>query len=271
MPAEAGSSDFLRTQYELLKSRAMGERVVSSLHLYDEDSFFQPRDVSPIGLLRGIFSSSKNELPPPTARQSWATGIVLGNVSILPVTGSRLLDISYVDPSPARAQSIANGYADAYVASNLDKRFEANSYAKTFLEDQSKQLKIRLEESQKALLDFAEKEKMVELGDKASIAENNLAAANAAVGQLISERIKSEQLWRQVDSATAINLPQLLTNGVIEVLRGQRKTLETEYQEKLETFKPSYPAMVQISSKMKEVDRQLAAEVKTIKNAYKGA
>ena len=29
----------------------------------------------------------------------------------------------------------------------LDKRFEANSYSKIFLEDQIKQLKIRLEES----------------------------------------------------------------------------------------------------------------------------
>ena len=271
LPTDPESSDFLRTQYELLKSRAMAERVVSSLHLYDEDSFFQPRDVSPIGLLSGILSSSKIELPPPTARQGWATGIVLSHVTVSPVPGSRLVDISYVDPSPARAQQIANGYADAYVASNLDKRFEANSYAKTFLEDQIKQLKIRLEESERALQDFAEKEKMVEVSDKASIAENNLAAANAAAGQLISERMKNEQLWRQVETATAINLPQLLSNSVIEVLRAQRKTLETEYQEKLENYKPSYPTMVQISNKIKEVDRQLAAEVKTIKNAYKGA
>src|SRR5208282_2531367 len=115
--------------------------------------------------------------------------IVHGNVTILPVPGSRLADISYVDPSPARAQQIANAYAEAYIASNLDKRFQANSYAKTFLEDQIKQLKLRLEESERALLDFAEQEKMVELTDKASIAENNLAAANATLGQLISDRI----------------------------------------------------------------------------------
>ena len=121
-------------------------------------------------------------------------------MTVMPVPGSRLVDVSYIDPSPARAQQIANGYADAYIASNLDKRFEANSYAKTFLEDQVKQLKIRLEESEKALLDFAEQEKMVEVTDKASIAENNLAAANAAVGQLISERMKNEQLWRQVEN-----------------------------------------------------------------------
>ena len=156
-------------------------------------------------------------------------------------------------------------------SSNLDKRFEANAYAKRFLDDQIKQLKIRLEESEKAVLDFSEREKMVEVTDKASIAENNLATANAAAGQLISERMKNEQLWRQVESVTAINLPQFLSNPVIEVLRGQRKALETEYQEKLESFKPAYPAMVQIRNKIKEVDKQLAAETGAIRNSLKAA
>jgi capsular exopolysaccharide synthesis family protein len=176
-----------------------------------------------------------------------------------------------LDPKRESAQQVANAYAEAYVASTLDKKFEANAYARTFLEDQVKQLKIRLEDSEKAMVDFAEREKMVEVTEKSSIAENNLAAANTAIGQLISERIKNEQLWRQAENATAINLPQFLSNSVIDVLRGQRKTLETEYQEKLENFKPSYPTMVQISNKMKEIDRQLAAEVKTIKNSLKAA
>ncbi len=268
---EAGSSDFLRTQYELLKSQSMAERVVSALHLYDDETFFKPRDVSALGVLMGALSSSKKELPSPAARDGWAAGIVHANMTVTPVPGSRLVDVSYIDPSPARAQQVANGYAEAYIASNLDKRFDANSYAKTFLEDQVQQLKIRLEEFEKALLDFAEQERMVEVTDKTSISESNLATANAAVGQLIAERMKNEQLWRQIEPATAINLPQFLSNGVIETLRGQRKTLETEYQEKLQNYKPGYPAMVQISAKMKEIDRQLASEVTTIKNSLKGA
>ena len=38
---------------------------------------------------------------------------------------------------------------------------------------------------------------------------------------------------------------------MIDLLRGQRKALETEYQEKLENLKPSYPAMIQIVNKLK--------------------
>ena len=121
------------------------------------------------------------------------------------------------------------------------------------------------------MLDFAKKEQIVDVNDKASIAESNLAAANGALGNLIAERTKNEQLWKQVEAAGDINLPQFLTNSVIEGLRGQRKALEVEYQEKLETFKPSYPGMVQISNKIKEIDQQIAAEAKAIKDSLKAA
>ena len=62
--------------------------------------------------------------------QEAAAGVVMGNRAVHPVIGSRLVDISYSDPNPVRAQQIAEAYADAFIASNLDKRFEANSYAK---------------------------------------------------------------------------------------------------------------------------------------------
>ncbi len=262
--SDSNSFDFLRTQYELLKSRAMAERIVSALRLTEDEDFLKPRNSSLLGMLHG---AKPKTLPQP----SHVAEVVAANLTVSPVPGSRVVDLTYLDPSPARSQQIANAYAEAYIASNIDKRFQANSYAKTFLDDQIKQLKIRMEGSERALLDFAEREKMVEVNDKASIADNNLAAANATLGQLISDRIKNEQLWRQVASASAINLPQLLSNSVIELLRGQRKALETEYQEKLENFKPGYPAMVQISNKIREVDRQLAAEVKTIRNSLKAA
>src|SRR5260370_36771786 len=206
-----------------------------------------------------------------SALERAAAGVVLANRAVRPVSGSRLVDVTYSDPVAARAQRIATAYADAFIASNLDKRFQANAYAKTFLEDQIQQAKLRLEESERALLAFAQQEQIVVVTENSSIAENNLASANVALANLVSERIKNEQLWRQIEAATAINVPQLLSNSVIEHLRGKRQARVIEYQEKLETFKPSFPAMIQISNKVKEIDRQLATEVQTIKNSFKAA
>src|SRR5262245_57453788 len=266
--------DFLRTQYELLKSRAMAERVASELRLADDADFFKPRQASIRSVLRGMISAGavpENKAPNKAALQSAAAGMIAGNIAVRPVTGSRLVDISYSDPDPARAQRIVTAFANAFIASNLDKRFEANAYAKTFLEDRLKELKLRLEDSGSALMNFAEKEQIIAATEKSSIAENNLASANAALSALISERIKNEQLWRQVQSTNAINMPQLLDNTVISGLRTKRNLLVTEYQEKLETYKADYPAMVQLKNKIAEIDRQLATEVQTIKSSLKAA
>ncbi len=271
-PAPTGQDglEFQRTQFELLRSRAMAERVVSALQLQEDSDFLKPQNISGLGWIRDVFSSNQAEDTAYT-RQAAAVETVVDNVDVRPVVGSRLVKLHYTDPSAARAQRIANAYADAYVTSNLDKRFEANSYAKIFLDDQIKQLKIRLEESEKALLDFAEREKIVQVTDKASIAESNLAAANATLGQIISERIKNEQSWQQVEGATAINLSQLLSSSVVDGLRARRNELQRDYQEKLETFKPGYPAMVEIQNKIKEINRQLDTEVSTIKASLRGA
>ena len=54
-------------------------------------------------------------------------------------------------------------------------------------------------------------------------------------------------------------------------MRAKRKELAIEYQQKLQTFKPDYPAMVQIKNQLDEIDRQLADEAKTLKDSLKGA
>src|ERR1700722_16363049 len=209
-PFEGQDNEFMKTQYELLQGRTMAERVASALKLGDDSDFFRPRGFSIIGFLKGLLG-----FRPPAVQadrsnranlEAAAAGVVLGNRLVLPIPGSRLVDIVYSDPNPARAQKVAAAFADAFIASNLDKRFQANAYAKTFLEDQLGQLKLRLEKSEKALLEFGQKEQIVQTNDKTSIPEDNLASANTALGNLISERMKNEELWKQLESANAINL-----------------------------------------------------------------
>ncbi len=270
-PVEGGV-DYLRTQVELIQGRAIAERVAKLAKLADDPDFFKPRQYSLVEMVTSFFNSAEANNDAPLNREMLeraAPWIVAGNQSVRVVSGSRLVDVSYTDPRPERAQLVANAYAEAIVASNLDKRLQANVYAKAFLEDQLSQLKTRLEEAEKAVISFAEKEEFVMTSDKASTAEANLSAANSALGTLIAERIKSEQLWRQVDAVDELNIPQFLLNAVIQGHRTARNALESEYTEKLETFKPAHPAMMQIKGRIKEIDRQIAAEIKTIKESYK--
>jgi capsular exopolysaccharide synthesis family protein len=269
IPVEGGDFEFLKTQFELLQGRAIAERAASTLRLAEDRDFVAPRKSGFFGSLGDAAQTPQPGEKTEAARL--ATDKVFLNRSIKPLPGSRLVDVSFADPDPERAQRVAQGLAEAFIAANLDKRFQANAYAKQFLEDQLKQLQGRLQQSEKTLLDFGQKEQIVATTEKSSIAENNLSAANAALGALIAERIKNEQLFKQVEHASAVSLPQFLNSKVIEGLRDKRNALVAEYQEKLETFKPSYPAMVQINNRIAEIDRQIASEIKTIKSSYKAA
>jgi capsular exopolysaccharide synthesis family protein len=270
-PSESGqgSQDFLRTQFELLRSRALAERVVVALQLANQPDF--------AGSGGSIFSALTRLVTPvvdrttdPVELRRIAADRVQDAVNIRPVPGSRLIDVSYTDPIPTRAQRVANGYGEAFVSANLDKRFEANAYAKTFLEDQIKQLSLRLEEAEKAVVEYAEREQMIETNDNnASLAEQNLSLAQSALGTIIAEKLKAEQLWKQVETSDGMNLPQLLSNQAIDGLRSRRNAVQAEYEEKLETFKPNYPTMVQLTNRLKEIDRQLRVEVEAVRGALK--
>ena len=142
---EAPDYEFMETQYELLRSHMMAERVASALKLGGDADLVKPRKFSIFGAVKRLVSTT----PSPNAKAidtAAAAGAILGNVVVTPVTGSRLVDVSYSDPDPARAQAVANAYAEAFVATNIDKRFQANAAAKTFLEDKIQQLRVRLEE-----------------------------------------------------------------------------------------------------------------------------
>ena len=271
-PVESNDLEFLKTQNELLQSHNLAERVVSAARLADDADFLKPKDFSIFGSLAALLKSIVGSAEPKKLEASReAIEQVLENRTVKPLPGSRLVDVSYTDPSPLRAQKIAQAFGEGFINSNLDKRFEANSYAKTFLEDQIQQLKIRLQESEKVLLDFAEKEQIIIVNDKSNLAENDLSNANGALATIVSERIKNEQLWRQAQEAGSQNMTQILSNSVIDGLRKQRGDLFTQYQEKLQVFKPGYPAMVQIKNKMDEIDRQLAAESNTVRSSLKAA
>lgn len=269
---KTSAGDYLRTQYALLSSRTLAERVAAKLSLSENRDFLQPRYTSlrslPYALLARPPGSSQQN---PSDRKTLATNIVSAHVEIRPVPGSRLLDIRYRDPNSATARDIANAYANAYIQWNLDKRLASSGDASTFLTDQIIKQRKRLETSEKALLEFAKKSKIIPNSNQVSIAEESLSAANRVLGKLISQRIKDEQLWRQIEGTSSIQMPQFLSNATIDQLRSRRKALANSFQEKLETFKPEYPAMRQIQSKINEVDRQLNAEIKTIRASFKAA
>ena len=261
---------FYQTQYDILRSRSLAERVASHLDLGNAASFLHPQSHSSWALLWAKLFPANTEVKGSLAqRQRIAAARVKGGLSIAPVTGSALVRVSYDSPSPDWAEKIANGVADNFISLNLERRYGATSYARNFLRDRLDELKLKLEQSEKALVDYAEKKQLVTADSNTSLADSDLKALNGALQRVRADRIHYQEQWEQAQHNDGMGLPQILRDPSIEKLRGLRATLTVEYQNKLKVFKPAYPDMRKLKAQIDQVDHEIAAAVGIIKHALK--
>lgn len=144
-PIALRDPQFLTTQYGLLRSKSLARRVVRSLNLAKNPAL-APQNAAP------------------SAREEIATARVAGNFAVLPVATSRLVGISYTSSDPALAAAIANGFADNFIAADLQRKFDATADARRFLQSRIASTKTALESSERALVQYAQSQGLVQVG-----------------------------------------------------------------------------------------------------------
>ena len=95
------------------------------------------------------------------AKENELAGTFAAGVNIEPIRNSRLVRINYDSPDPAFSQRAANAIAESFISSNLEHKAGSTTYAKGYLEDRLKELKIKLEDSERKLVEFAQKEQII--------------------------------------------------------------------------------------------------------------
>ena len=267
-PVESTSDDFYKTQYELLKSNALAERVARGLNLASDPAYLHQQHVSVLSKLLGLLRHGSTAVSQPVAsRDSTALGgFVSAHLTIEPIVDSRLVRINFDSPNPQLAARVANAVAENFMASNLERGFNSTAYAREYLESRLQQIKQKLEESETQLVAVAQKEKIFSSSDGTSLAAQNLALLNTQLSAVQDQRIRAQARSAQASAATGTALPaDMLSNSIIGTLRQNRATLMAQYQEKLSTYKPSWPAMLQLKGQIDEIDKQIQTEVGNVK------
>lgn len=267
--------EFLTTQYELLRSRALAERVANELNLTAEtlqglnDPGWLGRVVA---LLRPAPPAAAEDANRPQSSEALlqeATGVIQGGLSVDPIKESRLVRLSFDSPDPAFSVRVVNAVAEGFIASSLERRMGTTSYAKTYLQDQLAQTKAKLEESERKLVEFAQQEGLVNTGSEGtSLATQNLTELNGLLAAAQSERIRAQSRWRQASGGGALPADMLGTSSV-GALQQQRAGLQGQYQQKLQTFKPDYPEMVQLKAQIDAINREIGAEMGRLRASVK--
>ncbi|WP_125257790.1 GumC family protein [Brevundimonas fluminis] len=264
--------EFFQTQYGLLRSRSLAERVVDSLGLAASNSFLEQMGATPP--VRGDRTAAEYA----RIRREAVVSVVMTNFSVSPVRGSRLVQITFDSPVPALSARVVNAYAENFIQANLDRRFESSSFAREFLEEQIGQTKAKLEETERALVDYATAQGIVNLsepgpdgsGQTQSLAGTNLSALNASLASARAARIAAEQRWRQARAAPLLSQPEVLQNQAIQRLTEQRALLDAQYQQQSRVYREDWPSQVQLRSQIEELDAQISDIARGILSSIQG-
>jgi capsular exopolysaccharide synthesis family protein len=246
------SYDMVATQVGLLESRNVAERTAQDLNLANNPEIVDP------------------ELPA-SDRLRAATDFVAGGLKVIPPEEGRLIKFNFVSQSPQLAATVANGIADNFINSALQRRYESSAYARNFLERQINKTRSDLERSERQLVAYAQKQGIVSSGgggadgkspsgDTGSLQGDSLFALNAALAEATARRVAAEGAYRGSMSTG----PTSDVTTSTAALRQDRARLQAEYQQKREFMKPEHPEMESLQAQIDELDRQIVRESSTM-------
>ena len=276
MPEEAGDIDFYRTQYELLKSRTLAERVVEQLNLRKVGARQDIPQSGWLALMRRGTNPGESEDRGDSAREGpsnpsrLAVGAFMGSIVVDPIRSSRLVRVHFDSPDPNLAADALNALAQNFIAVNLERRYDASSYAKTFLEEKLAQTKAKLEESERSLAEFQRTQEIINVDDKQNVLAQTLSAYNQAASKAGEERLRAEALYQEFREHPE-SAPQMTDNKTIAALKEERTKKQIEYQDQLRIYKPAYPKMLQLKTTIDELDKKIGDEVEIVRRSIEGS
>jgi capsular exopolysaccharide synthesis family protein len=246
--SNVSSWDFIATQIGLLSSRSLAERVAQDLNLASNPQFVGTEGDA-------------------ATRVRAAAGMVAEGLEVIPPADGQLIRFSYTSGSPQLAAEIANGIAENFIGSGLQRRYEASTYARTFLQQQIAKTRRDLETTERALVNYAQSQGIINtgggsgsedgrLGDSGSLQGESLMALNRALSEATARRVQAEGAYRQASTVAG----SAEVNENTQALRQIKATLEAEYQEKRTLLKPEHPDMLSLRSRIEELNRQIRTE-----------
>lgn len=241
-----GGFDFVATQVGLLQSKNVAERAAQELNLANNPE-----------VVRQDIDSSR--------RLRAASANIADNLNVVPPETGDLIKFSFDSPSPQLAASVANAVAESFINAAIQRRYESSAYARNFLERQINKTRGELENSERALVAYAQQQGIINTadpnaqqgsGDTSSLQGQSLVQLNQALAQATATRVAAEGAYKQ--SLTAGQTSDV--TQATQVLQQQLAQLQADYQQKRTYLKPDHPDMVSLRAQITELQKQIASQ-----------
>ncbi|GAK54986.1 GumC2 protein [Candidatus Vecturithrix granuli] len=289
---DTSDTDYYQTQYTILKSRTLAKEVLEKLGLMEQAMQTESRSFSIRGLVSGLIvllglRESLSEEAQNRAREQQAIDHFLNDmITIEPIKGSRLVDVNAFSTDPKLAANIANTLVATYIQQNLEAKLSASKDAVGWLAEQLKVTQQKVADSENALFQYKEQHAIISFEDRQNMVMQKLSELNTAVNNARIKRITAETQYNQIQeylaavesssNAKAIekleSISQVINNPLIQRLKVELSTLESELSDLLKKFRNKHPNVIALRSQIDSVRNRINSEISrivtSIKNEY---
>ena len=248
------SDNYIETEAKILTSETLALQTIRSTGLASHPEYSSGEGPSE-ALASGSLANHKR--PPELAA-------FLGSLSVKRVPSSRLLDVTFESTDPQLAARVVNAHIENFREENFRSRYQAIAQASSWLADQLDELKVKVQKSEDARIEYERKNQIWELDDKQNITTQRLADLNKELTDAQSERMKKQALYEFAKSADADSVPEMRGDTVLQDLNKKRSEVSAQYSDGLAQYGPNFPKVQRLQGQIKEIEQLIDGEKKAI-------
>jgi uncharacterized protein involved in exopolysaccharide biosynthesis len=245
-PIGAPTQEYYRTQYELMTSRPIVEKVIENLNL-------------------------KTRIPE-LERVADPVRWVQGHMTVEPRRNTRLVSVRFEHPNPPLAAEIANALARQYVKHNLDIKLRGAQEAMAWLNEQMTSLRAKVQESSVALQNYRVKAGIMGLQEQRQITAQKIMDFNKQYLESQAQRLSVEAKMNELNRVTsdrggAQTIFTVADSPLIQKLKAEASELEVTKAKLSKTYKDKHPEILKVDAQIEQVNGKIEAEIKTMMRA----
>jgi succinoglycan biosynthesis transport protein ExoP len=245
---------FYETQYKLLNSRPIAEKIIDSLKLQEHPEF-------------KVSEEEKRNISPERIKAIQA-GRLAGNMEVNPIKNTYLVEVAYKSSDKELAQQITNATYKEYLRFSMETRQQSYTLIREWLQNELVQLANKVETSQRKVFEHGQKKDFLALEGEDNVIVKKFVELNRLLTTAQSERMVKEAQYQQVKEK-GTDAPIVINNPLIVKLREDIIGQEAKVSGIKRIFGKNYPQLQAEMANLAELRSRLNNEWKRIQTSIK--
>lgn len=203
----------------------------------------------------------------------WIVGAMGPDLEPFPVVGSRIANIRYTSTNPTVAKLLADRYAEAYIATNLEMIIDPAERTKTWFDDRLKSLRKDVETAQARLNEYQRQAGIVATDDRVDLENKRLLDLTGELSQVQQAarevRNRATQARTRLEKGESLEtFAEILNNPVIRSMRAELRQQDSKLADLSSKIGINHPQYQQVLTEIKTIRAKLQDEMRSIVEGF---